>query len=43
MSSMPTLKIAVSNVNPTFTSIAESDPQDIIFDRVVFNQDIFIT
>ena len=32
MSSMPTLKIAVSNVNPTFTSIAESDPQDIIFD-----------
>ena len=32
MSSMPSLKIAVSNVNPTFTSIAESDPQDIIFD-----------
>jgi len=32
MSSMPALKMAVSNVNPTFTSIAESDPQDIIFD-----------
>jgi phosphoglycolate phosphatase-like HAD superfamily hydrolase len=32
MSSMPALKLAVSNVNPTFTSIAESDPQDIIFD-----------
>ena len=32
MSSMTSLKIAVSNVNPTFTSIAESDPQDIIFD-----------
>ena len=32
MSSMPALKMAVSNVTPTFTSIAESDPQDIIFD-----------
>lgn len=32
MSSMTSLKIAVSNVNSTFTSIAESDPQDIIFD-----------
>ena len=32
MSSMSSLTVAVSNVSPTFTSIAESDPQDIIFD-----------
>ena len=32
MSSMPALRVDVSNVNSTFTSIAESDPQDIIFD-----------
>ena len=28
----PALRLAVSNTIPTFTSIIESDPQDIIFD-----------
>ena len=28
----PALRLAVSNTIPTFTSIVESDPQDIIFD-----------
>tara|TARA_R110000744_G_scaffold375946_1_gene489821 strand:- start:400 stop:912 length:513 start_codon:yes stop_codon:yes gene_type:complete len=32
MSSVPALKIPISNVNSTLTSIVESDPQDIIFD-----------
>ena len=35
MSSMSSLTVAVSNVSPTFTSIAESDPQDIIFDIIL--------
>ncbi len=32
MSSMPVLRVAVSNIIPTFTSIATSESQDIIFD-----------
>ena len=28
----PALRLAISNTIPTFTSIVESDPQDIIFD-----------